>query len=57
VLNHLAEFINKQEMPNVRIQQIERRFCTLEAFNKFKVEMTQDEDRKAQTMDITKQMR
>lgn len=57
VLNQLAEFINKQELPNVRIQQMEQRFCSIEQFNKFKEELSKDEDRKAANTDITKQMR
>ncbi len=47
VLNNLAEFCNTQELPNKRIAMIERRFCSLDQFNKFKQQVSDDEERKS----------
>ena len=47
VLNNLAEFCNTQELPNKRIAMIERRFCSLDQFNKFKQQVADDEERKS----------
>jgi len=36
---------------------IERRFCSLDMFNKFKQQVANDEERKSAQQDITKQIR
>ena len=57
VLNNLAEFINTRELPNKRVQQIDRRFISKDEFAKFKTEVAADEDRKSQQNDVSKQIR
>ena len=57
VLNNLAEFINTRELPNKRVEQIRKRFTTIEKFKKFKGKVIADEERKMAQENMTKQLR
>ena len=54
MLNNLAEYVNTQELPNKRVQQINARFTSLERFKEFKEEVAADEERKLAQQDMVK---
>ena len=57
VLNSIAEYINSQDLTPARKKAIERTFVSKDEFNKFKTAVANDEDRKAQFSDMSKQIR
>ena len=57
MLNNLAEYVNTQELPNKRVQQINARFTSLERFKEFKEEVAADEERKLAQQDMVKQLK
>ena len=54
ILNNLAEFINSQDLTASRKKHVSRSFISKEEFNKFKISVANDEDRKQAFSDITK---
>lgn len=53
----MAEYVNTQELPNKRVQQINARFTSLERFKSFVDDVLADEERKLAQQDMAKQLR